>query len=52
LANELTSTPEPALKVLIILPAAALAEVAVEAAVEVLDVVAVTMIYFTAIYLM
>jgi hypothetical protein len=51
-ANELTSTPEPALKVLIILPAAALAEVAVEAAVEVLDVVAVTMIYFTAIYLM
>ena len=54
-ANELTSTPEPALKVLIILPAAALAEVAVlavDAAVEVLDVVAVTMVYFTAIYLM
>jgi hypothetical protein len=54
-ANELTSTPEPALKVLIILPAAALAEVAVlavDAAVEVVDEVAVTMVYFTAIYLM
>jgi hypothetical protein len=54
-ANELTSTPEPALKVLIILPAAALAEVAVAAvvaAVEVVDEVAVTMVYFNAIYLM
>jgi len=54
-ANELTSIPEPALKVLIILPAAALAEVevaAAEAAVEVVDEVAVTMIYFTATYLM
>jgi hypothetical protein len=49
-ANEFTSTPEPALKVLIILPAAALAEVAV-AAVEVVDEVAVTMVYFNFIYL-
>jgi hypothetical protein len=54
LANVVTSTPEPAPKVLTILAAAVLAEVVVAAvvlAVEVLEVVAVTMVYFIAAYL-
>jgi hypothetical protein len=54
-ANVVTSTPEPAPKVLTILAAAVLAEVVVATvvfAVEVVDVVAVTMVYFTANYLM
>jgi hypothetical protein len=54
-ANVATSTPEPAPKVLTILLAAALAELlvaGVAVAVEVPEVVAVTMVYFTANYLM
>jgi hypothetical protein len=54
-ANVVTSTPEPAPKVLTILAAAVLAELVVAVVVlaaEVVDVVAVTMVYFTATYLM
>jgi hypothetical protein len=55
LAKVVTSTPEPAPKVLTILAAAVLAELVVAVvvlAVEVVDVVAVTMVYFNATYLM
>jgi hypothetical protein len=52
-ANVVTSTPEPAPNVLTILAAAVLAEVVVAVVVlAVEDVVAVTICYFTANYLM